>query len=258
AIDREELNESVYFGRAKPRQYTVLKSSKYYKPEFEKAYIEYNPDKTKDLLDEIGLEDQDGDGWRELPNGKDFNFTIEYVDRVTPKAPNVELVIEYWKDVGIDVNAKQISAELQRQRAPANMMDCTIWNGDKATDILFPRAAQFFVPQPPGWERTIWPKWGRWLTTDGDSGEEPPAQIKELYNIWEEMIEEPDADRRIELGKEIAQMQADNLWVIGTIGEAPQPLIINKNLGNVPEDGLFVWDTLYTMRYDPEQFYFKQ
>ncbi|MFW6269501.1 MAG: hypothetical protein ACOC4G_05410, partial [Bacillota bacterium] len=144
----------------------------------------------------------------------------------------------------------------QRQRAPANMMDATLWHGDKATDMLFPIQAQFFVPEPPGWERTIWPEWGRWFQTDGEEGEEPPAQIKELRDWYDEILQEPDPDKRLELGKKILKSQSENLWSIGTVGKSPFPFILNKDLKNFPEDGYACWDTIWSMSRDPEQLFF--
>ena len=44
AIDREEINKVVYFGRAVPRQTTVLPTSKFYEEEFARAYAQYDPD----------------------------------------------------------------------------------------------------------------------------------------------------------------------------------------------------------------------
>ena len=236
-----------------------MESSKYFESEFAKAYIDYNPEKAKELLDEMGLIDKDGDGWRERPDGKKLTFTIEYAPYgETPKIPTTELVVQYWQAVGIDVKSKQISGELAEQRAPANMMDATLWHGDKATDVLFPISAQFFVPIAPGWERTIWPAWGRWFSTDGKAGEEPPTKIKKLRGWWEKMLTEPDEERRIELGKKILKAQAENLWAIGTVGKTFHVVIADKDLHNVPEDGNWAWDTVHGMNLNPEQIFFEK
>jgi len=257
AIDRQEISDSIYFGKAQPRQYTVLESSQYFKPEFAKSYTEYDPEKAKQLLDEMGLEDTDGDGWRERPDGEKLTFTIEFVSIEVPRAPNVELVTQHWSEIGIDVNAKQISGELQGQRAPANLMDATIWHGDQATDVLFPIYVNFLVPTNPSWGKTIWPEWARWLNTNGDSGEEPPAEIKELHGWWEKLLKEPDEQKRSELAQKILGMQAENLWAIGTVGNAPVPAIADKDLRNVPKDVIYCWSTYWSCSHNPEQMFFE-
>ncbi|MFW6007591.1 MAG: ABC transporter substrate-binding protein [Halanaerobiales bacterium] len=256
AIDRDEINEAIYFGKAEPRQYTVLESSKYYEPEFAKAYIEYEPEKAEEMLDEMGLKDTDGDGWRERPDGENLTFTIEYFPGETPKTAELEIVSSNWRDIGVKVEHKQVSAGLQQQRAPGNMMDATIWHGDRATDILFfePRK---IVPIIPHWGSSNWPKWASWFNTEGESGWEPPEDIKEYYGWWEEMQTEPDLNKRIELGKKILRSQAENLYVIGTVGKVPWPILINDNLKNVPEKGIWAWDTLWTSSRNPGSFYFE-
>jgi len=255
AIDRERINDTIYFGKGKPVQYTVLDVSKFYDPKFE-TYIKYDPERAKKLLDEMGLKDTNGDGWRDRPDGKRLTFTIEYYPAETPKAPNVEIVVENWRNIGIDVRSKQISGTLAAQRAPANLLDACVWHGDTATDVMFPIDPYFVVPTPPGWERTIWPAWGRWFNTGGKAGEEPPAQIKQIYGWWQAMKAEPNEEERIKLGKKILAAQAENLWTIGTVGKTPWPLIINNRLHNFPKNGLWVWDTLWTISQNPEQLFF--
>ncbi|MFW6007470.1 MAG: ABC transporter substrate-binding protein [Halanaerobiales bacterium] len=260
AIDREEINEAIYFGKAEPRQMTVVDSSMYFEPEFAEAYVEYDPDRANELLDEVGLDEKDSDGYRLRPDGEKLTFTIEFYDAETPKAPNVELVMEHWKDVGIDVNSKQVSGELQEQRAPANLMDATLWHAGQTTDILFNLAGGKLVSIAPGWERTMYPLWARWFETDGEEGEEPSEEIKEVYGWWEEMQTEPDLDKRIELGKNILRSQAENLWAIGTVGNAPHPVIVGNDIGNAAPGGMdymWAWDNKWSMCTHPEQMYFK-
>jgi len=255
AIDRQEISDIIYFGQAVPRQYTVIDESRFFKPEYANAYIEYDPERANELLDEMGLTEFDADGYRLRPDGETLTFTIEYADIETPKSPNLELVSQYWQELGIDVRSRSISGELQSQRAPANLMDATLWHGDKATDMYFPRDPEFFLPVSTGWERSMWPAWATWFTSGGESGEEPPEHIKELRGWYDTLLAEPDQEIRDELAHNILASQAENLWVIGTVGQAPQPVIVNNDLRNVPEEGYWLWDTLYTMRYSPEHFW---
>jgi len=261
-INRQEINDTIYFGKATPRQFTNLESSQYFEPEFAKSYIEYDPDRAKELLDEVGLVDQNGDGWRDLPSGDPFNFTVEFYVMETPKRPNVELVTQHWRELGINCSSKSISGELANQRAPGNLMDATLWHGDKATDILFPIQPQFRVPHAPGWERTIWPAWSTWYNTDGESGEEPPdtevgREADKQHERWVQIMKEPNREKRIELGKAILESQAENLWSIGTVGKSPYPIVLSADLRNFPESGFWVWDTKWACSRDPSQLYYE-
>lgn len=256
AINRDEINDVIYFGQAVPIQATILESP-FFEPEFATAHIEYDPDEANRLLDEMGLDARDPEGYRLRPDGERLLFTVEYFDLETPKTPNVELVSQHWHEVGIDARYRSISGELQAQRAPANMMDATLWHGGGFSALRWPFNPKYTVPSRTLWASSVWPEWGRWHATGGQSGEEPPPEMKQLYNWWQEMLVEPDEDRRNELGKNIFRAQAENLWMIGTVGKTPAPVIVSNDLRNFPEHGYWVWDGLFTMSLDPEQFFFQ-
>jgi len=257
-IDREEFNEIFFFGHGEPAQWTVLPDSIYYEPEFSQAYAEYDPERANELLDEMGLDERDSEGFRLMPNGERLMFTVEAYEFATVRMPRLEVISDYWRELGVDVRNRSISGELAAQRAPANLMDATVWHGDLSTDVLYPAQPYYNVPFAPAWSKANFTLWAQWFQTDGEEGEEPPEHIKEIRYTWEELMQEPDEERRIEMGKELLEIQAEKLWTIGIIRGAPQPVAVNKNLRNLPEDVLWCWDTLWTMSYDPEQFFFAE
>jgi peptide/nickel transport system substrate-binding protein len=105
-----------------------------------------------------------------------------------------------------------------------------------------------------GDDRDWCPLWAQWYETGGAEGEEPPDDIKQLFEWWEKWQETLD----VEWGKNILRSQAENLWTIGVVGMAPQPIIAKNNLRNIPEKGAWVWDELWFYPYHPEQFFLKQ
>lgn len=256
-INRDEINQLFYMGMAQPRQTTVIPQSKYYKEEFAKAYIEYDPVKANKLLDEMGLR-RGPDGYRLRPDGKRLEILIEYTPVDTIRGPVSEFVQQQWDKLGIKVSVKEITTELQQVRAPGNQMDMSVWNADKCTDILFPITPQWFVPYNTGWENSWCPLWAQWYASKGKSGEEPPKEAKRLLDLWEKMLSTTIESQRIKLGQEILKSHAENLWTIGTVGLAPVPIIARNTLRNIPEKGIWGWDYFWAMLYNPEQFFFKQ
>ncbi|MFW5985898.1 MAG: ABC transporter substrate-binding protein [Halanaerobiales bacterium] len=259
AINREEINNNIYYGHGTPRQTTVIPSSKYFEERFADAYIEYSPKEANRLLDEVGLIDEDDDGLRELPDGDPLNITLEWTPMETPKGPTMELVVDYWKDVGIDVELKQINTSLQHERAHGNQMDMTLWHGDKLSDLMYPNTVPYLIPVGETWfETCMWRKWVQYYVTEGEKGWEPPREIKDLQQTWEEVVSTADEDKRIELGKKILEANAENLWTIGTVGLAPFPMIVSNELKNVPEMGYWGWDNRWSFGYHPETWYLEQ
>ena len=249
AINRDEINDIVYFGQGTPRQTTVIPSSRYFEPSFAEACIEYAPDKARALLDAMGLRDFNGDGIRSYPDGSQLVITLEWHDIETPKGPTMELVTSHWLAVGIDVRLRLVNAGLQSARARSNAMQMSVWHADRSTDILFPLIPSWFVPMYVSWDEVTWTEWSRWYLSGGQSGEKPIPAALQLIDWWDEMRMSADPDRRIELGKNILASHAEHLWTIGTIGLAPQPVVISRRLQNVSTRGWWGWDNLWLLPY---------
>ena len=258
AINRNEMNSIIYFDLGTPRQATMIPSSKFYEKSFANAAIEYDPDEARRLLDEIGVVDKDGDGFRERPNGAPLDITFEWTPMETPKEMTMELVSDYWQSVGLDIRFKQIDGNIQGRRARGNLMDMTLWHADRTTDVLFPPQPYWFVPMHSNWEECHWALWSNWYRTNGEEGEKPPEKIMEILNWWIEMRTTMDQQKRIELGKNILRSTAENLWTIGTIGLAPHPVIVNNRLKNVVAKGYWGWDSRWTLPYHPWTWYLEE
>ena len=262
ALDREEINEVLFFGLGKPRQWTLISASVLYEPRFAEAYAEFDPDTANKLLDEMGLEWDSRRRFRLRPDGKKLAWTLE----ILPTGPNMssvtamsELAKEYWAKIGLDITVKAISSELMGQRSPANEMDMNAWTGDRGTDLaFFTGDIRWFVPQSIGWEMAYGVEWGRWYITKGEQGEKPPEKVRVIYDWKEEMTSSIDEKVRNAAGKKILASQAENVWVIGTVGEIPQAVMVKNNLRNVQKTHTFTWDFLYTAHTRPEQYFFKQ
>ena len=79
AIDRNAINESAYFGLGEPSQYSGINPlPDFIDEKWKSHYAEHDPDRAAALLDEVGLVDADGDGFRELPNGDAFVLNIQF------------------------------------------------------------------------------------------------------------------------------------------------------------------------------------
>ena len=258
AINRPQMNDVIYFGRGTPSQVTAHPTSRWHEERFQLAHTRYDPDYANEMLDELGLEDVDGDGLREYPDGSKLTITFEYLDFETPKTMTMELVREYWREVGIDLRLKSVERRLQSERAQANKMQMTLWHADKVTDLLFPLLPDWFYPHRTGWDIAMWNHWARYYQTDGRLGEEPPPQVKQLQGWGDDLRQAVTEETRTKAAKSLLNAAAENLWTIGTVGQAPHPVVVSNRLKNVTPTGIWGWDNRWTLSYHPSTWYFDE
>jgi peptide/nickel transport system substrate-binding protein len=73
-----------------------------------KEITTYNPEKAKKLLDDAGYKDTDDDGFREMANGENIEFDINVVNGWTDWIQVVQMVTEYYEEIGIKANVKTV------------------------------------------------------------------------------------------------------------------------------------------------------
>lgn len=256
AINRDEINQLLYYGMGVPRQTTVVPSSPYYEESFAKAYVEYNPKEANRLLDEMGLK-RGPDGYRLRPDGKRLELVLEFSEGETPKRATTELVSRYWDAIGLKIAVKEEPGSLVETKILSNQIQIGLWHGDRCA-FLFPTVPYYWVPIRFKGECSWCPGWAQWYNSGGKAGEEPPKEVKRLLTLYERMQEVLSEKERIRLGKEILKSNAENLWTIGTVGLVPHPVVVKNNLRNIPEKGYWGWDLMRLNAYHPEQFFFKK
>jgi len=248
-INRSEINQVLHFGKCQPKQLTVNPVCSYYRSEFGQSYAEYDPEKANQLLDEIGLHQRRG-GWRIRPDGEILAISCEVLEGGF-RPQTTELIKEYWEDLGILVAFRVVDHNLWRTRWQGNLLDIMIFPDDVATDVSVLNVMVYGIQN---WA----PQWWRYFSSNGEKGEKPPPGIRQLYNIWREMVRTTDEAHRTRLGTELIRSQAENLWGLGTIARMVRPIIVSHRLHNVPEQGLWGYPWRATSLHHPEQFYLAQ
>ncbi|HET6485997.1 MAG TPA: ABC transporter substrate-binding protein, partial [Spirochaetia bacterium] len=237
AINRSEINDVAFNGLAVPGQASCMPSmTRYYEDSFGKAYAQYDVSQANSLLDQMGLAKKDGDGFRLRSDGKRLSVLIEYADGFS--APIFELTKEYWEKVGVEVTLKPESAKLIFERYPTNVVQVGGWQDDRGTteDSLIQYPSRYV---PCGWPpyNNEWPLWLQWAQSNGKQGEEPIAEVKKNLDALRTMGTTTSDAERVAAAKQILRSQAENLWVIGTVGYPPFIRIVRSTIHNVPTDG---------------------
>ncbi len=210
AIDRKEIIDSIYFGHAQLPEHVPS---------------EFDPDKANEILDEIGMDKRDKNGFRLGPDGKTFEIPFEVTPMDADMIPITELIVEFWKKVGIKTTMKQIDGGLWGTRNSANKLQATVvwvhkplwYYGDLST---------------ANWA----PLWNQWNATGGKKGEEPPQDVKQFYELMRTTAVSLPEKAKAAFEQNL-QMLRDNIYWMPLVDKAGNPYIWNNRIKNVPTKG---------------------
>jgi len=245
AINREEISKTVFYGKTRPWTAPVASNWTGFEDWMGTYCAEYDPQRANKLLDEMGLE------W-----DKDHQY------RLRPDGKIVELIKEYWKDIGIKLIAKQVTEDLLMERMGAGEHDLCFWNADGCSEIL--ARSNYPIRLMPPWHWADIPmggaEWRRWYDTNGKEGEEPPEEIKRIFNLVDEWLatSSTEEEKYRKLTSELISLNVKGLYLVGTVEACAYPSIIKNGLRNVRRgEALFAWRGTYGF-YMMEQFFFEK
>ena len=190
------------------------------------------------------------------PDGSNLEIIFEYYEPHTDGVvtDSSELIVEYLKDIGINVIPRVVTFPQLQEDVVNNDVDMNFAHVVDGLEPLFVVHAHTAVPYNYSWIDSWGIPWAQWYTTGGAEGEEPPQEIKDLYEYWNDMKVDPSEENRLEAGRNIWRQMAEQLYKVGTIGGLPVIYIVDNNIKNVPED--YLYNEWNYMRFGPLDPYF--
>lgn len=241
AIDRKMLNNALLFGLGTEGNDTIAEASPLFEPAFRTLNAEFDPATASRLLDEIGLSKRNGAGIRLLPDGRELEVIVETDGDSAMVVDGLTLITEFWRDIGVKLFVKPQDRTVLRNRAYSGS---TVMVAAQGLDLAVPTA--LMPPSelaPLRQDNYAWPRWGQHHETKGGSGEScdlPEAQaLTALYKRW--MSTSDDAEQA-RIWKEMLRNRAENLWSIGTVAGAIQPIVVKAGLRNLPTKATYSWE----------------
>lgn len=253
AVDRQEIIDLVYLGSGTPSQTSPHPASPFFNDEWTNQHIEFDPGKANELLDSIGLDKRDADGFRLGPDGKRFTLVFMIADVFGMQYPDVmELVSEYAADVGLDFQIRATDRSRLYEVASAGGHDAYIWNCGGGTLDAYTNPYCYL----PFGKAVFWaPKWAEW-GVNPETGTEPPEHIKALFNAYDVVGTAVSPEEQEKALLELIQKAMDEFLTVGLIQSAEAYGIANNNLRNYP-DPMPISGQLWTPAPYVSQFYYE-
>ena len=232
AINRDEINKVAYFEMGEPRQYTGFSPNPdFVDPKWAQHFTQFDPKLANSLLDEIGMKDTDGDGFRELPNGEKIVVNLQFSIQGIP-GPVVELVGQHWSNVGVKTTAKEVTPDEFRSAQSSNKLDVTMWRKGQPIAIVLGNNELWVPPYSDYFGSRTGMLWAEWVDSKGAKGVEPPDYAKQLIsdiNAFQSApVGTPESNK---LGARMVANLTGNLLFIGTV-KAPAPIYHRNALKN--------------------------
>jgi peptide/nickel transport system substrate-binding protein len=257
-IDRDQINEALFLGLGTPSSVVPADDNPYSPgPEYRSMWATLDLEQANGLLDKLGLDKQDSEGFRLRTDGKG-RLRLDMMTwggQFVPYTAIAEMIRQHWRKIGVDVTVQETERSLGEKRNANNETQLFLWDNG-GTERLFGTPSNTFAAEP---NSSFGALYGQWFATGGAQGKEPPARMREMMGMWLKGFGVPEQER-IELGKEIWKIMAEEVWAIGVIGLSPAVSgvrVVKNNLGNVPQRQIFSNDGMTPGITRPETYFWK-
>jgi len=188
------------------------------------------------LLDEMGMVDIDGDGYRETPSGLTLEWQIWNYAEANDIIPVCELCVEFWGEIGL--------------KASVYTTDSTLLSTSQEANEIPMRVA--WVHSTQLWHYRDWfcgswaPLYQDWVDNGGLSGDlegstdylEPPEDYQEFRLMIDSLFTVDPVTAVNEVLPELNTWMGEHLYIIEPLINVQQCVIINSDIGNVPTGGV--------------------
>jgi peptide/nickel transport system substrate-binding protein len=259
AINRQEMIDTLYFGQGEPRQISPTEDSPLYNEQLTTQYLEYDVDTANEYLDKV-LSDKDDEGFRLDPaTGEKLTivFSIQEDDYGLRFGDAAEMLKKYFAAVGVDIVIDTITNDELGDRGDENGIEATIFTAEGGVGITAILDPRYYVPIEG---QSYWGKgWSLWHKDPSNEAKvEPPDDVQAHIDLYNQVLQAPTHEERLELMSQVIQNAADGFWVIGVSGATPGYHPVSARTANVMDNWIWGWNPGGYAIALPEQWYFTE
>ncbi len=261
AINRPEIIEIVFGGQGTPAQHAPNPDSPFYIEGMDTQYVEYDVAKANEYLDKV-LPNKDANGMRLGPDGKPFQivFTVKTdLSFGTQYVQIAELLIGYWKAVGVDVVLNTQAGAQFDESQRKNLIEATIFTGEGGAGITPLIDPRYYVPMDYfGFFGLGWYGWRVPDPTGQTVAVEPPQWAKDARAKYDAAIQQPSYEQQVAKMREVIQEAKERFYVIGIARPGSMYYPFHARLGGIPDTWYDGWNEGVTKILYPEQWFIRQ
>jgi len=179
--------------------------------------------------------------WDVTGQGRDLVLVISTLDGVYANVS--ELVASHWRRLGIDAVVNNVHANaysMMRKNRTYDLLTASnggfeLLNFDAQAWSPFSKSLDLERPEGKG----EYEPFHRYYLSDGEKGEPAPPQmqadLERLAELALEVRQAGDEETVETLAREMSEIWADQIFMLGIVGRVPSPLTVSHRILNVPE-----------------------
>jgi ABC-type dipeptide/oligopeptide/nickel transport system permease component/ABC-type transport system substrate-binding protein len=247
AINRQAIIKTIYNNLAEPAQVAPGRTSPFFYERALKAFTEFDPSRAGKLLDKIGLNKRDSEGFRTFKDCSRMTFYLDYTRGLISRQP-VQFIIDDWKNIGVRVIPRERQRSLWDVERRGLMHDMNVWIGNcEDYPIIEPR---YFAPVQNCTFAQANAKWfikgGLWNSPAAKGkGCEALTSDNPLYKALKAYLhacETADLDEQVKNFRPALDIAAENVWTIGICTPPPVLCVVKNYMRNVPKTAISSWE----------------
>lgn len=255
AIERSEINETFFLGVGKEASFCPANTPPYMNSDrWDQEFGRFDPEEANQILDSLGLDQKDSEGFRLLPSGERLTLRIDAVSGAFLDYPSIaERIAQMWaENVGIHLTVNPVERSLWIERSEANQPMMSMFETGEYNPAVLPRLlpSSRWAPVAAVWANTPNPD---------PSAYDGPEWIKEQVLTHWAAYQEPDPEQRLQLLIAGTEIMCDNHARLGIVVDVPvYTTLIKNNVRNVPKPMEWVVYAQTPGNGYPEQFFMLQ
>lgn len=258
AMDRKRISEIEFNGLLVPEQMAPVAQSPFHEPALTHAFVEHDPERAGELLNAIGLDQRDEEGWRTYPDGTPLILFFDFL--IFESRDLAQMIADQWQAVGLHIISRYRADRIWRVDLDAFLLELSAGRMNGKIN-LFVEPKNYVATDQSHWSRA----WGQWYSRGGlygnvtDGAIAPPEDsvVRDIMELHDRASSAPGLDQQKAIFSEALQLSASHLWTINT-GRVPfLPVIVKDGLRNVPDLAVRNWDFMTPSNCAPELFFWE-
>jgi peptide/nickel transport system substrate-binding protein len=220
-IDRGRLVKEALAGFGVPQDTFISPFSPYFDRQAN-ARFDFSIERAKNLLDELGLKDTNGDGIRELPNGKPLQIELLITETNEARVNTAKIIAPIFAEAGINLvtataPGQQVSQRINKRPPEYQFLIISILGSAISPEDFF----AFYHSTGPF----------HFYKFSDAAGKDVPHYQKRVDEILVQLTIERDEAKRRALAVEFQKLTSENLPVIWLFSPGFY-LVAKPNIGN--------------------------